>query len=126
MSSNTTGSAQQIADEYVRAWIAGDVEKALSLVADDVVCQAPTGLVEGLAAYRQFLEPFATALLGGKVINVLGDDTHAAAVYSLETPFAKDFRGMEYLTVRNGKITNAITVFDRAPLIQAGALPQHD
>lgn len=124
--STTTGSAQKVADEYVRAWIAGDVEKALSLVADDVVCVAPSGQAEGLEAYRQFLEPFATSLLGGTVIDVLGDDTHAATVYTVELPFAKDFRGAEYLTVENGKITNAISVFDLTPMIQAGALPQHD
>ena len=117
----TIGTAQKIADEYVRAWLGGDVEKALSLVADDVVCEAPTGRIEGLAAYRQFLAPFVGKLVSGKVIDVLGHDTHAATVYTTETPFAKDYRGAEYLTVTNGKITHVISVFDRSPMIQAGA-----
>ena len=120
----TTGSAQKIADEYVRAWLGGDVEKALSLVADDIVCQAPSGVIEGLEGYRQFLGPFASALLSGELVDVLGDDTHAATIYSVETPFAKDFRGMEYLTVNNGKITHAVSVFDLSPMIQAGGNPQ--
>jgi hypothetical protein len=95
-----TGSAQKIANEYARAWLGGDVEKALSFIADDVVCEAPNGQIKGLEGYRQFLEPFATALISGELIDVLGDDDHAATVYAVETPFAKDFRGMEYLTRR--------------------------
>jgi hypothetical protein len=120
----TTGSAQKIAGEYVRAWLGGDVEKALSFIAGDVVCEAPNGQIKGLEGYRRFLEPFATALISGELIDVLGDDDHAAAVYVVETPFAKDFRGMEYLTVKDGKITHAVSVFDLSPMIKAGAAAQ--
>lgn len=117
----TTGSARQIADQYARAWLGGDVEKAMSLIADDVVCDAPNGRINGLADYRKFLEPFAAALISGELIDVLGDDDHAATVYTTETPFAKDFRGMEYLTIANGKITHAISVFDLSPGLKAAA-----
>lgn len=119
-----TGSAQKIANEYARAWLGGDVEKALSFIADDVVCEAPNGQINGLEGYRQFLEPFATALISGELIDVLGDDDHAATVYAVETPFAKDVRGMEYLTVEDGKITHAVSVFDLSPMIKAGASAQ--
>ena len=115
----TTGSAQQIAREYVQAWLGGHVDQALSFIADEVVCEASSGLIEGRAAYRQFLTPFATSLISGSLIDVLSDDVHAATVYSVETPFAKDFRGMEYLTVATGKITHVISVFDRLPMVQA-------
>jgi hypothetical protein len=121
----TSGSAQKIADEFVRAWLSRDVEKALSFLADDAVCEAPNGLFEGLARYREFLGPFASALISGTVIDVLGDDTHAATVYTTETPFAKDFRGIDYMTVKNGKITHVISVFDLSPVIRAGGNPQH-
>jgi SnoaL-like domain len=117
----TTGSAQKIAGEYARAWLGGDAEKALSFIADDVVCEAPIGQISGLAGYRQFLEPFVTALISGELIDVLGDDHHAATVYITETPFAKDYRGMEYLTVKDGKITHVVSVFDRSPMIKAKA-----
>jgi hypothetical protein len=119
-----TGSAQKIANEYARAWLGGDVEKALSFIADDVVCETPNGQIKGLEGYRQFLGPFATALISGELIDVLGDDDHAATVYAVETPFAKDFRGMEYLTVEDGKITHAVSVFDLSPMIKAGASAQ--
>ena len=120
----TTGTAQQITTEYVRAWLAGDAEKALTFIADDVVGQTPNGVIKGLAGYRQFLEPFAKALVSGQLIDVLGDGDRAAAVYTVETPFAKDFRGMEYVTVEDGKISRVISVFDRLPAVQAsGGLP---
>jgi predicted ester cyclase len=115
----TTGTAQQIATDYVRAWLAGDAEKALSFIADDVVAEAPNGVIKGRAAYREFLAPFASALVSGQLIDVLADGEHAAAVYTVETPFAKDFRGMEYLTVADGKISHVISVFDRLPVVQA-------
>lgn len=114
-----TAVATKIADEYLRAWLAKDVEKALSYVADDVVCDAPTGRITGLAGYRKFLEPFVHILVGGEVTDVLGDDTHAATVYLVDTPFAKDFRGMEYVTVDGGRITHIVSVFDRTPMMQA-------
>ena len=120
----TTGSARKIADEYVRAWLGGDVEKALSFIADDVVCEAPNGQIKGLEGYRQFLQPFAAALISGELTGVLGDDDHAATVYLVQTPFATDFRGMEYLTVKDGRITHVVSVFDLSPMIKAGAPAQ--
>jgi predicted ester cyclase len=121
---DTTGTAQKIADEYVRAWLGGDAERALSFIADDVECQAPTGLIQGREGYRQFLAPFATSLVSGKLTDVLGDGEHAVTVYTIETPVLKDFRGMEYLTVEDGKITRVISVFDRLPVVQARGGPQ--
>lgn len=115
----TTGSARKIADEFVRAWLGRDVDKAMGFIADDIVCEAPSGRVEGRDRYRQFLEPFASRLLGGTVIDVLGDDTHAVTVYTTDTPFAKDFRAMDYLTVEGGKITRSIVVFDLSPALRA-------
>lgn len=112
----TTGSAQKIADDFVRAWTSHDVEKALSLLADDVVCEAPSGRIEGVDGYREFLERFVGMLTGASVIDVLGDDTRAVAVYSTDTPFVKDFRGIDHLTVEGGRITHVISVFDRLPM----------
>ncbi|MEU3982876.1 nuclear transport factor 2 family protein [Streptomyces sp. NPDC026672] len=120
----TTGSAKKVAEQYVRAWLGGDVDKAMGFIADDIICQAPYGPITGKEGYRQFLEPFASSLAGGELVDVLGDDEHVATVYTVQTPFAKDFRGMEYLTVADGKITHATSVFDLSPAIKAGFSPQ--
>jgi SnoaL-like domain len=117
--------AQKIAEGFVRAWTGGDVETALTFVADDVVCEAPNGTFKGVDGLRQFLAPFVSTITSATVIDVLGDDTHAAAVYVTETPFLKNFRGMDYLTVVDGKITHVISHFDLLPLHQAGGNTSH-
>lgn len=112
--------AQKIAEELVRAWTGRDVDKALSFVADDVVLEAPNGTFEGVDGVRQFLEPFVSTMTGAIVIDVLGNDTHAAAVFITETPLLKHFRGMDYLTVGGGKITHLVSHFDLLAVSQAG------
>ncbi|MEW1836984.1 nuclear transport factor 2 family protein [Nonomuraea angiospora] len=122
----TNGLAQQVAEEFVRAWTSKDIDKALSLLADDVVCEAPTGTFEGVEGYRGFLEPFATSLVSATVIDVLGNDTTAATVYTTDTPLLKDFRGIDYFTVENGRITRVISIFDMLPMHKArAAAAQH-
>ena len=118
------GDAAKVAEEYVRAWLRGDVETAMGFVADDVVCDAPNGRLEGAEAYRLFLEPFSTSLAQSELVDLLADGERAVTVYVVETPFAKDFRGMEYLVVRDGKIAEAVSVFDLSPAIKAGFAPQ--
>ncbi|WP_433190782.1 nuclear transport factor 2 family protein [Actinoallomurus sp. CA-150999] len=115
----TNGLAQKVAEDFVRAWTSKDVDKALSLLAEDVVCEAPTGTFEGVEGYRGFLEPFVTSLISATVIDVLANDTHAATVYTTDTPFLKDFRGIDHITVENGKITHVTSVFDLLPMHQA-------
>ena len=39
-------------------------------------------------------------------------------------PDTKDIRGMEYLTVKDGKIIHVVSVFDLSPMIKAGASAQ--
>ncbi|MGW0949261.1 nuclear transport factor 2 family protein [Streptomyces sp. NPDC002623] len=119
------GLAQKTAQGFVKAWTSKDVEKALTFIADDAVCEAPNGTFEGKGGFREFLAPFVGAMTGATVIDVLGDDTNAAAVYTTEVPFASNFRGMDYITVKNGKITRVISHFDLSPLIQSGGNPQH-
>ena len=121
----TSSAAQKIAEEYVRAWSGRDVEKALSLAADNIVCEAPNGTFEGIDGLRGFLEPFVSTIVSATVVDVLGNDTHAAAVYVTDTQFLKNFRGMDYITVENGKITQIISHFDLLPMAQAGGNVQH-
>jgi hypothetical protein len=116
-----TGAARTIADEYVRAWTSGDAEKALSFVADDVVCEAPSGRIEGIEGYRRFLAPFVGTMLKGEVLDVLGHDARAVTVYSVDLPFVRNLHGAEHLTVTDGKISHVISVFDMSPMLKARA-----
>jgi hypothetical protein len=121
----TANTAQKIAEGFVRAWTDRDVDKALSFVADDVVCEAPNGTFEGVDGLRRFLEPFVGTITSATIIDVLGNNTHAAAAYVTDTPFLKNFRGMDYLTVEDGKITHVVSHFDLLPLYQAGGTTSH-
>ncbi|MDX3660130.1 nuclear transport factor 2 family protein [Streptomyces sp. ID05-26A] len=118
---SATGAAASIARTYVQAWTSGDAEKALSLVADDVVCEAPSGRIEGIDGYRRFLAPFVGRMLRGEVLDVLGHDTRAVTVYSVDLPFVRNLHGAEHLTVTDGKISHVISVFDMSPILAARA-----
>ena len=118
-------AAQKVAEDYVRAWTGRDVDKALSLLADNVVCEAPNGTFEGIDGLHQFLEPFVSTITSATVIDVLGNDTQAAAVYVTNTQFLKDFRGMDCITVEGGKITHMVSHFDLLPMAKAGGNIQH-
>ncbi|WP_329330762.1 hypothetical protein [Streptomyces luteogriseus] len=72
----------------------------------------------------------AAEILGGEDFGVgtegercLGGLRRAEAQH--DPPFAKDFRGIDHLTVDNGRITHVISAFDLSPVIRAGGAPQH-
>jgi ketosteroid isomerase-like protein len=115
----TAATAQKIAEDYSSAWMSGDVDQAMSYIADDIVCEAPGGTIEGTSAYRKFLADFLPILTKATVTKVLGDDTDAAIVYTCDTKFVVGMRAMDYATVADGKITHVVTVFDRLPMDQA-------
>ena len=107
--------ALQVALAYYQAWTGKDIEGALSHLADDVVCDAPAGRLEGVEAYRQFLGPFAQMLIGSELLAAFGDETTAVLVYDTRTPPVASGPGAECLTVRDGKIVHNRFIFDRLP-----------
>lgn len=56
--------AARVALAYFEAWTGKDIDRAMSYIADDIVCDAPAGRLEGAAAYREFMEPFTRILTG--------------------------------------------------------------
>ena len=48
------GTALQIALAYHEAWTKKALDKAMSYIAEDIVCDAPAGRIEGAEAYRAF------------------------------------------------------------------------
>lgn len=98
---------------YHQAWTSGDVEGAMRLVADDIVCCAPGGDLLGKDAHSEFIAGFAPALTGLTDIGMLADDDHVALFYRPHTAAATTAVAAEYFTVRDGKITESVLVFDR-------------
>ena len=107
--------ALQVALAYYQAWTGKDVDAAMGHLADDVVCDAPAGRLDGVEAYRQFLGPFAQLITGSELLAAFGDDTTAVLVYDTATPLVASAPGAECLTVRDGKIVYNRFIFDRLP-----------
>lgn len=111
-----TSPALQIALSHHRAWTGKNLDAAMEYLADDVVCDAPAGRIDGVQAYRDFLAPFAERLLiRTELIAAFGDDSTAVLVYDAETIPAKSAPAAECVTVRDGKIVYNRFIFDRTP-----------
>ncbi|MGP4026279.1 nuclear transport factor 2 family protein [Actinomadura sp. 3N407] len=100
---------------YHEAWTGKDFERAMTYIADDIVCDAPAGRIEGADAYRAFMGPFVGMLVRAEIIAAFGDDDTAVLMYDTETVPVKRAPGAECVTVENGKITYSRFIFDRAP-----------
>jgi ketosteroid isomerase-like protein len=115
MMPESTSSARDVALAYYYAWTGHDLDKAMSYIADDIVCDAPAGRLAGAAAYREFMGPFVQILTGTTLLAAFGDDEKAVVVYDTETVPVKSAPGAECVTVQDGKITYSRFIFDRAP-----------
>jgi hypothetical protein len=100
---------------YHRAWTSHDFDQAMTYIAEDIVCDAPPGRIEGAAAFRAFMGPFSQILTASTVIAAFGDDRTALLMYDTETIPVENAPASECLTVRDGTITHLRIVFDRAP-----------
>jgi ketosteroid isomerase-like protein len=116
-----SGTALDVALAYYEAWTNKDFERAMSYVADDIVCDAPPGRIEGAAAYRDFMGPFVQILEHAELIAAYGDEETAVVMYDTKTIPVPSAPGAECVTVENGKIVRSRFVFDRAPFQAARA-----
>jgi hypothetical protein len=108
-------AALRIALAYHEAWTKADLDLAMSYIAEDIVCDAPAGRIEGAGAYRAFMAPFVGMLRGSTMIAAYGDDETALVIYDTETVAVRSAPGAECVTVQAGKITYSRFVFDRVP-----------
>jgi ketosteroid isomerase-like protein len=115
MMTEATNPALDVALAYFHAWTGHDLDKAMEYVADDIVCDAPAGRLEGAAAYRGFMGPFIQMLTGSELLAAFGDGEKAVVVYDTETVLVSSAPAAECVTVRGGKIAYSRFIFDRAP-----------
>lgn len=111
--------ALETALAYHRAWTGHDFDRAMSYIADGIVCEAPAGRIQGAEAFRGFMEPFSQILTGSRLIASFGDDTTALLMYDTKTLPVESAPGAECLTVRDGTITHMQIIFNQAPFIAA-------
>lgn len=111
----TISPALEVALAYFNAWTSHDLDQAMSYIADDIVCDAPSGRLEGAVAYRNFMAPFVQILTGSKLIAAFGDETTALIMYDTRTVPVHSGPAAECLTVSGDKITGSRFIFDRLP-----------
>lgn len=100
---------------------AKDFDAAMTFVADDIVCDAPAGRLEGAEAFRGFMEPFSKIVTRSELIAALGDDRTALLMYDTDTVPVSHAPGADCHSVDNGKITHIAIIFDRQPFTEARA-----
>lgn len=111
--------ALETALAYFDAWSRKDIDRMMSHVADDIVCDAPSGRIEGAAAFREFWAGFMKMLNGARLIAAFGDETTALIMYDTETFPVKSAPATEHLTMKSGKITACRIIFDRGAFMEA-------
>jgi hypothetical protein len=96
----------------------------MSFIADDIVCDAPAGRIEGARAYQGFLESFFQLLKRAKLIASFGDHETAMLLYDNETVPVPSAPAAGYFTVDDGNITRIRFIFDRVPYEAAAGIPR--
>ncbi|WP_425824663.1 nuclear transport factor 2 family protein [Streptomyces fractus] len=113
--SENQSPALRTALAYYEAWTTRHVDRAMTYVADDIVCDAPGGRIEGVEAYRTFMAAYAQILTSAELIAAFGDDETAVIVYDTRTVPVESAPAAECVTVANGKIVANRYIFDRLP-----------
>lgn len=120
--SAATAAAQgavEISLAYYQAWTGKDFDRAITFIADDIVCDAPSGRLDGAEAFRGFMEPFAKIVTRAELIAAFGDDRTALLMYDTATVPVSHAPGAECHTVEDGKVTHVTIIFDRQPFTEA-------
>lgn len=125
---STPPSPLDVALAYHRAWTTGDMDTAMTFVADDVAFDAPPGLLAGAAALRRFMGPFAASLTSSHLLAAHGGEEDALIMYDTATPAVASAPAAELYQVRAGRITAGRIIFDRLPfaLSRGEVMPRQD
>ncbi len=122
MAPATDTTALDVVLEYHRAWTSGNVDQALTHVADDIVCHAPGGDLSGKESWRTYLAGFVPSLTGLNDVARYADDDHVALFYCPQTAVTSTALAAEHFTVRDGEIVELMLVFDRLSYSQPDQL----
>lgn len=109
----THSTAHDTVRKYHRAWTSGDIDTAMSYVADDITCRAPGVDLDGKEAYRGFIGGFAPMLTGIGDIAEFADGDRIALFYYPQTAVTSTAPAAELFTIENGKIAESVLIFDR-------------
>jgi hypothetical protein len=115
MTEDSGGSSLDVSRAYYEAWTTSGFDDALQYIDESIVCDAPAGRLDGVEAFRGFMEPFTKILTRAELIAAFGDDSKSLLMYDTDTVPVKNAPGAEFHIVRAGKIVYIRIIFDRAP-----------
>lgn len=113
MPTETKTAALETALAYHRAWTTGDLDGAMTHVADDITCQAPGQNLTGKGEYRSYIGGFSQMVTGLTDVAAFGDDEHVVLFYCPHTAVTSTAPAAEHFTIRDGLIAQSRLVFDR-------------
>ena len=106
-------TAYDIVMNYHRAWTSGNIDKAMTYISDNIVCNAPGVTLDSKDHYREYLAGFAPRLTGIGDIAEFASDNRIALFYYPQTEITQTAAAAEYFTVVDGQITSSVLIFDR-------------
>jgi len=108
-----TTTAIEVVRSYHAAWTSGDIDRAMTLVSEDLRCSAPDPRVTTKDAWRQYLSGFAPRLTGTPELAQMTDAARVALWYYPQTETTKSTLASELFVVEDGRIAEIHLTFDR-------------
>ena len=110
---STTTDPAAVVSGYHEAWTSGDVDRALTFVADTVTCHAPDPQVTTKAQWHDYLSGFVPMLTGAPELARMTDGNRVALWYFPQTATTTTTLASELFTVEGGRIVEIRLAFDR-------------
>ena len=105
---STTETVRSMFDAY----LAGDAETADRLLAADLVFTSPQDDHIDKAAYMERCFPTASRFSSDEILKLVNaDDDHVFVLYEYELTTGGRYRNTEYITVRDGQISEVQVFF---------------
>ena len=111
-----------LAEEFLDAWTTKDLERARTLLKDDLHFEGPIDTFDDADSYMASLTQLSGIVTGAEKLKVFVDGDDACIVYDLKTAPVPTARTAEWYRVSDGKISWVTAVFDArpfAPLFEA-------
>ena len=117
---STTADPAEIIQRYHDAWTSGDVDSAMSLVADSAAFFAPDPEVSTKEQWRNYLRNFVPMLTGAPELTRMTDEHRVALWYFPQTATTTTTLASELFTVEDGRIVEIRLAFDRMGYLPPG------
>ena len=89
--------ALEVALRRHAAWASGQFDLAMGYIADEIVGEAPAGRIDGIAQYREFMEPLSRSLPDRASSERLATTRQPSWCYDTATQLVPSAPGAEYV-----------------------------